>query len=59
MDAHFTKQAGVVFIKICSVVVLASSHTTTSRMFSVLSYTTMASGDVAAAAEKVRSVCEG
>ena len=46
--ADFSKVTGMVLVDVCSVMMLATSHTTTTWMLSVLSYTTVASGDMAA-----------
>ena len=42
----------MVFVDVCAVMVLATCHTTTTRMLSVLAYTTMARRDMAATERK-------
>lgn len=39
--SHFSKITRMIFVDVCSVMMLSTSHTTTTRMLSVLSYTTM------------------
>jgi hypothetical protein len=46
--SNFAKVTRMVFVDVCSVVVLATCHTATTRMLSVLAYTTMAHRDMAA-----------
>lgn len=45
----FTKVTGMVLVEVGTVVVLTTSHTTTTRVLAVLSYTAMAGRDMAAA----------
>ena len=47
--AHFPKVARMVLVEICSVVMLSTGHTTSTRMLSMLANTTVAGGDVAPA----------
>ena len=50
--SHFAKVTRMVFVDVCAVMVLATCHTTTTRVLSVLAYTTMARGDMAATGNK-------
>ena len=45
--SNFAEVARMVFIDVCSVMVLATCHTTTTRMLSVLAYTAMTCRDMA------------
>lgn len=47
--AHFSEVTGMVLVEIRSVMVLTTSHTTSTRMLSVLANTSMTSGNMAAA----------
>ena len=49
----FTKVTGMVLVEIGAVVMLTTSHTTTTGMLSVLAHTTMTGRDVATAAQGV------
>ena len=51
--AHFSEITGMVFIEICSMVMLPTRHTTSTRMFSVLANSAVTSGDMAAAGKTV------
>lgn len=46
--ADFAEVTGMVFVDVRPVVMLSTGHTTTTRMLSVLAYTAVAGGDVAA-----------
>lgn len=46
--SNLAKVARMVFVDICSVMMLTTCHTATTRMLSMFAYTTMASGDMAA-----------
>ena len=50
--AHFSEVAGMVFVEICSMVMLPTRHTTSTRMLSVLANAAVTSGDMAAAGRK-------
>jgi len=50
--SNFAKVTRMVFVDVGSVVVLATCHTATTRMLSVLAYTTMARRDMAATERK-------
>jgi hypothetical protein len=45
----FTEVTGMVLVEVGTVVVLTTGHTTTTRVLAVLSYTTVAGRDMAAA----------
>lgn len=47
--ADLSKVSRMVFVEICSVMMLPTRHTTTTWMLSVLAYTSVARGDMAAA----------
>ena len=49
--AHFSKVSGMVLVDIRAVVMLATSHTSTTGMLAVLAYTTMTGGDMATAGQ--------
>ena len=50
--AHLAEIPGVVFVEICSVVVLPTGHTAPAGVFAMFSYTAVASGDVTAACDE-------
>jgi hypothetical protein len=50
--SNFAEVARMVFVDVRSVVVLATCHTATTRMLSVLAYTTMTGRDMAATGEE-------
>lgn len=50
--AHLSKVSRMVLVEIRSVMMLTTSHTTSTRMLSVLANTSVTSGDVAAAASE-------
>lgn len=50
--SNFAKVARMVSVEVCSVMVLAARHTATTGMLSMLAYTTMAGGHMAATAER-------
>jgi hypothetical protein len=50
--SNFAEVARMVLVDVGSVVVLATCHTATTRMLSVLAYTTMARRDMAATERK-------
>lgn len=51
--AHFSEVTGMVFIEICSMVMLPTRHTTSTRMLSVLANSAVTSGDMATAGKIV------
>ena len=53
--AHFPEVTGMVFVQICSVMMLSTSHTTSTRMLSVLANAAVTSRDMAAAGKKSMS----
>jgi hypothetical protein len=53
--ADLPKVTRMVFVEIGSVMVLSTSHTTSTGMLTVLADTTVAGGDVAAAARRLVS----
>ncbi len=53
--ANLAKVTRMIFVEIGSVVVLSTSHTTSTRMLTVLADTTVAGGDVAAT---VKEMCQ-
>jgi hypothetical protein len=53
--SNFAEVARMISVEVCSVMVLATCHTATTRMLSVLAYTTMAGRHMAATAEKEMS----
>ena len=56
--ADLSKVTGMVLVDVRSVMVLATSHTATTWMLSVLAYTTVAGGDVAATVrERMSALC--
>lgn len=50
--ADFPEVTGMVFVEIGSVMMLSTSHTTTTGMLSMFAYTAAAGGDVAATVER-------
>ena len=46
--AHFSEVTRMVFVEICSVMVLSTRHTTATRMLPVFANAAVASGDVTA-----------
>jgi hypothetical protein len=50
--ANLSKVTGMVLVDVGSVMMLATSHTTTTWMLSVLAYTTMTGRDMAATREE-------
>lgn len=45
--ANFAEITGMVLVDVCSVMMLSTSHTTTTRMLSMLAYATMSGRDMA------------
>ena len=54
--ADFTEVSRMVLVQVGAVVVLATGHTTTTGMLSVLAHSSMASGDVTAAVGDVLAI---
>ena len=50
--AHFSEVTGMIFVQVCSVMMLSTSHTTSTRMLSVLANAAVTSRDMAAAGEE-------
>ena len=53
--ADLSKVTGMVLVDVRAVMVLATSHTTTTWVLPVLAYTTVAGGDMAATREEGKS----
>ena len=50
--AHFSKVTGMVFVEVCSMMMLSTCHTTATRMLSVLANAAVTGGDMATASRK-------